>query len=188
MSGDIDDKGPIYTLLKDGTLWYTDHYNNWVINGDTSKHKYLYPFADKNYNPEKWLMELKDKYDKASVFYYYNGRYFLKINNKWSEIDKNSDIENFNFDKHFPYKYTNVRMIELEDRTPDFSRSAFQRDTSRWTHHGYEEANSESGSGLNPINFSAGWHYLQLKMPGSEPLKIARYGSMGYYPRFAGRP
>ena len=166
-------------VLKDGTLKGYDFYSNWIINGDTTKHRYLKPFADKNYDPKEWLYAFKDEYDRASASYYFNGTYYLKIDNQWNAIKKNFDVENFNFDKHFPDKYADVRMIELEDRTPDFSRGPTQRDTSLWTYHGYEEADSESGVGLNPINFSAGWHYLQLKMPGAEPLKIARYGSMG---------
>ncbi|SHG57279.1 hypothetical protein SAMN05443144_13515 [Fodinibius roseus] len=165
--------------LRDGTLKGFDFYSNWIINGDTTKYRYLKPFSDKSYEPKEWLNTFKGKYDEASSSYYFNGRFYLKINEQWNEIDKNFDIENFNFDKHFPDKYDTVRMIELEDHTPDFSRKAFQRDTSLWTYHGYEEADREEGGGLDPITFSAGWHYLQLKMPAGEPLKIKRYGSMG---------
>ena len=179
VTGKIIEDGPSHKILKDGTLKGYDFYSNWIINGDTTKHEYLHPFSNKDYDPKEWLHAFKEEYDRALASYYFNGTYYLKIDSKWNAIDKNFEVENFNFDKHFPDKYANVRMIELDDRTPDFSRSEAQRDTTLWTYHGYEEADSEEGVGLNPINFSAGWHYLQLKMPGAEPLKIKRYGSMG---------
>ena len=181
LEGEITDEGPIYTLLKDGTLWYTDHYNNWVINGNTTKHKYIDPMTkEQKKDMDKWLPKFKELYNEASYVYLFSSDYFFKVNEKWYVVADTLEESPLNFRKLFPPKENqDVRMIELEDRTPDFSRGPTQRDTTLWTYHGYEEADSEEGVGLNPINFSAGWHYLQLKMPGSEPLKIARYGSMG---------
>ena len=181
LTGIRRDEGPTYRILKDGTMWRSTFYCNWIINGDTSKHSYIRPLTKKEEkDPDKWIEVFRDLYSKASSVYIYEGlgEYYFKVEKEWYKLGYNEEADNA-FNERFPAKFDNVRMIELEDRTPDFSRGPTQRDTSLWTYHGYEEADSESGSGLNPINFSAGWHYLQLKMPGSEPLKIARYGSMG---------
>lgn len=167
--------------LKDGTLKGFDFYSNWIINGDTTRYRFKDPLTnEQKKNFDNWVVKFKELYNNASYVHIDISDYFLKVDNKWYIISDTLEERPFNFRKLFPPKEDqDIRMIELKDHTPDFSRKAFQRDTSLWTYHGYEEADREEGIGLNPINFSAGWHYLQLKMPDSEPLKIKRYGSMG---------
>jgi len=71
-----------FNKLKDGTMWTSDYYINWVINKDTTKHKYLDPFSNKEIDdpyefkaketdPEKWLIKFKELYAKAQYIYIY---------------------------------------------------------------------------------------------------------------------
>lgn len=92
--GNIIDQGPIHKVLNDGTLWYINEYNNWIINGDTTKHKYLDPFSNKEIedpyefksketDPEKWLKKFKDLYAKAQYVHLDMSDYYFKIDKKW---------------------------------------------------------------------------------------------------------
>ena len=167
-------------VLEDGTLKGYDFYSNWIINGDTTKHRYVKPFSDKDYEPEKWLLKFKEWYDRATASYYFNGTYYLKINDKWNAVDKNFNVENFNFDKHFPDKYAEVRMIELEDRSPSYVIPPEERDSSLIKQIDYEsvfEKEVESAGGWSSSTYSAGWWYFQIYMPGGDTLKVKRFSS-----------
>lgn len=179
-TGDIIEDGPSHKILKDGTLKGYNFYINWIINGDTTKHRYVTPFADNNYDPREWLLEFKHWYDEAAASYYFNGTYYLKIDSKWNAIDKNFEVENFNFDKHFPNKYSEIRMVEFEDRSPSYVIPPEERDSSLIKQMDYEsvfEKEVESAGGWTSSTYSAGWWYMHIYMPGGDTLRIKRFSS-----------
>ena len=57
-------------VLKEGTFWRSEWYFNWIINGDTTKHEYIYPLSeDERKDPEKWIEKFQELYTKASYIY-----------------------------------------------------------------------------------------------------------------------
>jgi len=171
-----------HSILKDGTMWNSDYFINWVINGDTTKHKYIDSLGDVDKkDPEKWLAKFKELYIKASYVYEFSWEYFFKIDNVWYMLPYNLDVINDNFvNNQFPAKEDqDVRMSKLVDITPDFYGKTNLQDDTFMKKVGYEVEDHERGKGLNPINFSAGYHYIELYMPLGDVIKIKRFGSMG---------
>ena len=191
--GNILDEGPVYSILKDGTLWYIDEYNNWAINGDTTKYKYIDPFSNKEIDnpyefkakkkdPEKWLLKFKELYDKAQYVYIDMSNYYFKINEKWYFVSayKMGEANNIQIKQQYPPKEVqDVRMLELPDMAPEFYRIGHpRRDTSLIKMVGYESTYFEKvDQGLNQYGFSAGWWYLEIPMPLGDTLRIKRYSN-----------
>ncbi|MDO6811216.1 hypothetical protein Q4603_21545 [Zobellia galactanivorans] len=189
--GNILDEGPIYTVLNDGTLWYTNEYNNWIINGDTSKHKYLDPFSNKEIedpfefkaketDPEKWLEKFKELYSHAQYVYVYLGMYYLKLDHKWYWMEANLEGLPSDLEQQYPPKEDqDVRMVELENLAPVWYHKGFKdRDTSLIKMVDYESTYFEKvDQGLNQYGFSAGWWYLEIPMPLGDTIRIKRYSN-----------
>jgi hypothetical protein len=180
--GNVVDSFKIYTTLKDGTMWDWEHYNNWIINGDTEEHNFLDPLSseEKN-NLESWMKKLKELYAKSSYVYLYSnlGYYYFKIENQWYKVNDNLENRPSDLYRQYPAKEDNdVRMIELEDLCPSFWSNPKTRDVSLIRELDYEVVDFEKGKGLNPINYSAGNYYFEVYMPG-ETITFKRYGAMG---------
>jgi len=69
-----------HSKLKDATMWENKYYVNWIINGDTTKHKYIDPFSNKEIDnpykfiakekdPDKWFKKFKELYNKSLYIY-----------------------------------------------------------------------------------------------------------------------
>ena len=180
--GKIKDKGPIYTSLKDGTLWYSKCYNNWIINGDTTKHNYIDPLsAEEKNDVDKWLVKFKELYTTATFVHLYMSDYYFKIEKKWYFVKayKMGKALNINIKKQFPPKEDqDVRMVELENLRPRYYIPPNERDTSLVKEVGYKSTYYEKiDNGLVSRGYSAGWWYLEIYMPGGDTLKIKRYAS-----------
>ena len=64
--GEVLDEGPIFNILKDGTLLSSNTYYNWVSNGDKSGH--IFEVALRTHDIEdssRWLEKFIELYDKA---------------------------------------------------------------------------------------------------------------------------
>ena len=155
-------------ILKDGTLKKYNTYYSWIVDGDKTKYSFKKPLSESEHkNADKWLKTFKELYDKASYVYEESWDYFFKIENEWFHIEYNLDVVNEDFVKNqYPPKI-------------DFYIKKEKRDTSFMKSVGYEEFDSEEGEGINPINYSAGYHYIELYMPKGDTIKFKRFGSMG---------
>jgi len=167
-------------VLKDGTNWLWDSYYNWIINGDTTIHNYISPLSEKEEkDPEKWFKKFEELYAKAIDIYIDMGlgAYYFKIDKVWYRMGYNR-IANNEFNKKYPEKFTNVRILELKDLSPDYFVPPKERDTSLIKAIRYESAYFEKvNKGFFSYNFSAGWWYLDVYMPGGDTLKIKRYST-----------
>ncbi|WP_289064286.1 hypothetical protein [uncultured Zobellia sp.] len=195
-NGKIIDNYEINTIIIDGTMMGFDYYSNWIINSDKTKHKFIDPISNeviqnpydyewKEKDFEKWFEIFKKLYETADYVYIHSSFYFFKIDDKWYLLDDTLDDSPDNFRVQYPPRQNqNVRMVELRDLCPDFFKSRDKRDTSFVDIVGYEETDSEKGSGINPISYSAGNYYLNLYMPLGDTIKIKRHGSMGINMQF----
>tara|TARA_R110000823_G_C15874915_1_gene494513 strand:+ start:370 stop:1263 length:894 start_codon:yes stop_codon:yes gene_type:complete len=182
--GNIIDSYDINTILENGTMWDWKYYSNWILNGDKNRHNYSSPLSeDEKNNAKKWVEKFKDLYLNASFVYIYMKDYYFKIDNDWYLVEAFKKAQELDLDikNQFPPKIdeSEKRMIELQDITPDFYIKKEKRDTRFMRSVGYEEFDSEEGEGINPINYSAGWHYIELYMPQGDTIKFKRFGSMG---------
>ncbi|MDO6811220.1 hypothetical protein Q4603_21565 [Zobellia galactanivorans] len=189
--GNTLDSTEAHSKLKDGTLWNSNYYISWLINSDTTKHKYLDPFSNteiediydfkpKETDPEKWLEKFKEFYNRASYVYETSWDYYFKINKKWYLIKYNLDVVDDDFVKNHPPKEDqDVRMVELENLAPVWYHKGFKdRDTSLIKMVDYESTYFEKvDQGLNQYGFSAGWWYLEIPMPLGDTIRIKRYSN-----------
>ncbi len=177
--GELYDQGPVYTILKDGTLWYTNEYNNWIINGDTASYKYKDPLnsAEKT-DFNKWIKKFKSLYEEASYVYLFSSDYFFKINNEWFIVADTLKESPMDFRKQYPAKEDqDVRMVKLKDQFPDLYVSPADRDTSLIKQIKYTSTFFEKSDRGDAFNYSAGWWYFDIYMPGGDTLKIKRFAS-----------
>jgi len=192
--GSIKSVGTTEYLLKDGTMWDSSYYVNWVINGDTTKHKYIDPSTNKEIedpyeydfkinqkDPEKWLEKFKELYTKAQYVYIYISFYYFKIDDIWYLINTDwmGDKVGLNIEKHYPAKEDqDVRMVALKDLSPNYSVPPEERDISLIKEVAYKQTFFEKENwGLIKSNYSAGWWYLEIYMPKGDVIKIKRYAS-----------
>ncbi|MDO6811218.1 hypothetical protein Q4603_21555 [Zobellia galactanivorans] len=191
LGDEIGKIGNSYPLMKDGTINAGDYYCNWVINGDTSKYKYLDPFTNKEIDdpyefkaketdPVKWLKKFNQFYHKAQYVHIYMSMYHFKIENKWYWMEANLEGLPDNFKQQYPPKEDqDVRMVELENLAPVWYHKGFKdRDTSLIKMVDYESTYFEKvDQGLNQYGFSAGWWYLEIPMPLGDTIRIKRYSN-----------
>ena len=180
-----------YRTLKDGTIWASYFYCNFIINNDTTKYRYLDPFSNveienpyeiesKEKDTEKWLEKFKELYENASYVYESSWNYYFKIKEKWYFLKYNLEVVYANFVKNHPPKEDqDVRMLGLSDITPDFYGKTGLQEETFMRIVGYKEEEHQSGSGLNPISGTAGYHFIELHMPLGDVIKIKRFGTMG---------
>eukprot|EP01029_Cantina_marsupialis_P005676 TRINITY_DN161996_c0_g1_i1.p1 TRINITY_DN161996_c0_g1~~TRINITY_DN161996_c0_g1_i1.p1 ORF type:complete len:208 (+),score=4.63 TRINITY_DN161996_c0_g1_i1:1-624(+) len=159
-------------------MWYTDCYSNWIINGDKTKQKYLNPLTDEEkQDPKKWLAKFIKMYNEASVVYESSWSYYMKIDGLWYKFEQNLEVNSGKFEKQYPIKYDDARMIELKDQCPSFGIAPEKRDSSLMKEMKYESTFFEKSKRGRGFNFSAGWWYLDMYLPGGDTLKIKRYAS-----------
>ena len=171
----FDDIGRI---LKDGTMWNRQYYQNWIINGDVEKKEFFDPLTDDQKKKEKKWLELFDEiYMNSSLVYIYNSRYFFKNDDLWYKINDIHQIMSSEFLSKYPAKVNDSRMIELKDLCPSFGIALEKRDTSLTKEMKYESTFFEKSKRGRAFNFSAGWWYLDMYLPGGDTLKIKRYAS-----------
>ncbi|MCF6349275.1 MAG: hypothetical protein L3J20_13440 [Flavobacteriaceae bacterium] len=179
-----------YRRLNDGTLWRNSFYVNWIINGDTTKHKYLDPFSNqeidnpykftaKEKNFEKWFKKFKELYAEAQYIYIYIdiSFYYFKIENKWYLMDDILEESPSDLEEHYPAKEDqDIRMVELQDMSPvHYYAPPKELDTSLIKKIDYESTYYEEKKGLDSFKYSAGWWYLEIYMPLGDTIKIKRY-------------
>lgn len=170
--GNQKDSFEAHSYLKDGTMWNSDYYVNWLIKGDTVKYRYIDPFSKnqiyeryefevKEKNPEKWLAKFKDIYSQANYVYVDMSNYYFKVVDKWYFMKgyKMGKANSINIKKQYPPKEDqDVRMLELQDLSPEFYLPPEKRETSLMKEMEYESAYFEEvNEGLNQYNYSAGW-------------------------------
>ena len=165
-----------------------DFYSNWIISGDTTKHKYIDPFSMDEINdtyefeaiekdPEKWLAKFNELYITADYIYERSWDYYFSIDSIWYFMGYGLEVVNRDFIKNYPPKENeNVRMFELEDLSPEWSRPLDERVTNIIKEVGYDSTYEEEvDRGLFSYKFSAGWWYLEIYMPFGDPIRIKRY-------------
>uniref|UniRef100_UPI003593A360 hypothetical protein n=1 Tax=Pricia sp. TaxID=2268138 RepID=UPI003593A360 len=178
-------------VLNDGTMWNIKYYSNWIINGDTTKHKYIDPFTNneivdpykhkwKEQDYDKWHSVFKQFYEKATYIYIDIGIwfYYFKIEDKWYLLDDNLKGSPINFTEQYPPKEEEaVRMVEPKNLAPIWYRKAAKEDTSPLIKMmGYESSYFEEvDKGAFSYGYSAGWWYLEIYMPLGDTLRIKRY-------------
>lgn len=187
-SGDILDKGPTAAgPLKDGTMIGYNFYCDWIINGDGKDYEFIRPITSEDrVSLDSWFKKFQKLYSLATDVYISPSLYdyYMKIDKEWVEVKRDVKGIPLDLEEQYPAKYSNVRMMELRDLCPDFFKARAERDTTFVDIFGYEETDSEKGSGLNPISYSAGDYYLNLYMPLGDTIKIKRHGSMGVNMQF----
>ncbi len=176
-----------YRTLQEGTLWTGKHYLNWLLNNDEIEHKYIDPFTNQEIEDhfkfkntekdfKKWFLKFKEFYKNSQYIYIYMSYYYFKRDNKWYIMEASYyDQEPKNFRDHYPAKINpeEIRMVELTESMEPLMKQGVIKVVA------YIEQDSESGVGLNPINFSSGYYMLELHLPQGDTLKFRRYGAMG---------
>jgi len=190
LGDELDSLNDYYRILNDGTQYYSWYYSNWIINSDTTKHKYIDPFSNKKIDdpyeftakekdPEKWLEKFKELYNKAQ-YVYEDSFYYFKIDEKWYLMDPYSkEIKNLskNIKQQYPPKEDqDIRMVELQGLSPVFYFDPPEKlDTQLIKKIDYESTYYKEKKGLDSFQYSAGWWYLEIYMPLGDTLRIKRY-------------
>ncbi|WP_461532480.1 hypothetical protein [Sinomicrobium sp.] len=182
VQGNTIDTYNINTILPDGTMFrWNKYYSNWVINGDTTEHKFIVPdLVKETSDPKEWVNKFNETYKEAESVYY-NTEFYFKIKGEWYRVEENNEVYaqlNIDLTEKYTDKYNSIRMVKFKDLMPDMLKKSSERDTTFINKVGYEEKDRESGKGLNPISYSAGYYYLELYMPLGDTIKIKRFGSM----------
>ena len=188
--GNLMGKFKAHSKLRDGTMRSMEYYVNWIINADTTKHKYLDPFSNQNIDdpfefeasekdPKKWLATFKEFYRDAKYVYIKWSDYYFKIGEKWYLMDtfKMADTLELDIKKQFPAKEDkDIRMLKLENLAPRFSIPPEERDTNLIKEIAYEsDYEEEVDKGIFSYGYSAGWWYLEIYMPSGDTIPIKRY-------------
>ncbi len=181
-------------ILIDGTLWDSNYYYSWIINGDTDRKRYIDPFSNKaiddifefipkETDPQKWLKKFKECYNKAQYVYIPTSLsfHYFKIDGIWYVMRYKYELQEelgFKIKQQFPAKTPKTpRMIALEDLSPRYSIPPEERNKSLIEEIDYESMYYEKiDKGLISYGYSAGWWYLNIYM-GNDTLKIKRYAS-----------
>ncbi|MDO6675648.1 hypothetical protein Q4517_08795 [Tenacibaculum sp. 1_MG-2023] len=182
-------KGEGYTgeTLKDGTMWSISEYNNWLLNGDNKRFKYIDPFSDREIeNPyefenkekdfKKWLVKFKEYYNKANYVYIWMSYYYFKVEGKWYMMKDDLEKSPIDFREQYPSKIApeEVRMVKI----PEVFDNLLENKTLQLAE--YVEMDKQKSSGLNPISFSSGYYMFELHLPQGDILKFRRYSAMGF--------
>lgn len=188
--GDITDKGITNARIeKDGSMHGFDFYSNWIVDGDTTKYKYIDPFSKKEIidpyelkpeeeNSERWMAKFKELYSNAQYVFTDISFYYFKIIDKWYLMEAELEGLPENLEEQYPPKeQQNARMLELENLAPLWYHKGFEeRDTSLIKMIDYESTfYTEENFGLIKQGYSAGWWYLEVYMPLGDTLRIKRY-------------
>ena len=190
--GNLEDSYKAHSKLKDGTMWNSDYYVNWIINGDTIKHRYIDPFSKKKIDshpyefevkekkPEKWLEKFTETYNRSQYVFLNMSDYYFKMDNVWYFIDgyDMGEANKINIKEKYPPKENqNIRIVELENLAPLWYHEGFkERDTTLIKMMDYESTfYKEENFGLIKQGYSAGWWYLEIYMPLGDTLRIKRF-------------
>ena len=112
--------------------------------------------------------------------------YYFKIDKEWFFIESASKMAKQlgllkTFKHQYPEKVLETRMVPLKDHTTDFlSAKARQENKGFMELKKYQQVENQKGKGINPIDYSAGYYYINIYMPQGDTIKFKRFGSMGY--------
>lgn len=175
----------------DGSMFGFDFYSNWLIEGDTTKHKFIDPFSGKRIEDiyefeaqekdvEKWMEKFTELYSEADYVYRDMSFFYFKVEDLWYFMDDTLDETSDDLREMYPPKEPKKpKLIDLPDLAPkNFHNPKNRFDTDLIKMIGYESTFFEKeDQGLGSYSFSAGWWYLEIYMPLGDTIRIKRYSN-----------
>ena len=182
-------------LLKDGTIIDEDKgYCKSIINNDLTWHPFIqlpfefdtryYTEAYKKYvsqDYDNWLKIFKEYYDKAEYVYIAWAGYFFKYHNQWYWMldDIVPREKRKEFHTQYPARETASRFIEPYKADPFYPIK--QEDRYAVSIKEFEVDVDKKGNFLNPIHYTAGSFYYNLRVSDKDTIFVKRYAA--YTPR-----
>ncbi|CAM4376433.1 hypothetical protein ZORO111903_17015 [Zobellia roscoffensis] len=195
IDGEVLEEGPTDAgSIKDGSMFGFDFYYNWIVNGDTTKHKFLDPFSLKRIeniyefvametDPKIWMGKFEECYNQAShvvISQNNSNKYYLKIEDKWYFMENTLEGTPENLKDQYPEKEDqDLQMVDLRDLAPEYYHpQQGATDNNLIKMKEYESTFFEKeNQGLNSYSYSAGWWYLEIYLPLGDTLRIKRYSN-----------
>ncbi|WP_289064282.1 hypothetical protein [uncultured Zobellia sp.] len=195
IEGEVLGEGPTDAgSMNDGSMFGFNFYYNWIIDGDTTKHKFLDPFSQKRIeniyefvaketDPKIWMVKFEEFYNQAShviISQNNSNKYYLKVENKWYFMENSLEGTPEDLKENYPEKEDqDARLVELTDLVPDYyhpQQGAQENGLIKMKE--YESTFFEKeNQGLGSYSFSAGWWYLDIYMPLGDTIRIKRYSN-----------
>ena len=182
-------------LLKDGTIIDEDKgYCNSIINNDLTWHPFIqlpfefdtryYTEAYKKYvsqDYDNWLKIFKEYYNKAEYVYLKWSGYYFKYRNQWYWMldDIVPREKRKEFHTQYPARETASRFIEPYKADPFYPVK--QEDNYAVSIKEFEVDVDKKGNFLNPIHYTAGSFYYNLRVSDKDTIFVKRYAA--YTPR-----
>ena len=183
-------------LLNDGTILKYDNeafYCNSIVNDDMTWYPVVqlpfafntdyYTEAYKKYvsqDYDNWFKLFKEYYDKAEYVYVSWAGYFFKYHNKWYWMYPNLEgVDTVIFKEKYPARETASRFIEPYKADPFYPIK--QEDRYAVSIKEFEVDVDRKGNFLNPIHYTAGSFYYNLRVSDKDTIFVKRYAA--YTPR-----
>ena len=182
-------------LLKDGTIIDEDKgYCKSIINDDLTWHPFIqlpfefdtryYTEAYKKYvsqDYDNWLKIFREYYDKAEYVYLKWSGYYFKYRNQWYWMldDIVPREKRKEFHTQYPARETASRFIEPYKADPFYPIK--QEDRYAVSIKEFEVDVDKKGNFLNPIHYTAGSFYYNLRVSDKDTIFVKRYAA--YTPR-----
>ena len=182
-------------LLKDGTIIDEDKgYCKSIINNDLTWHPFIqlpfefdtryYTEAYKKYvsqDYDNWLKIFKEYYNKAEYVYLKWSGYYFKYRNQWYWMldDIVPREKRKEFHTQYPARETASRFIEPYKADPFYPVK--QEDNYAVSIKEFEVDVDKKGNFLNPIHYTAGSFYYNLRVSDKDTIFVKRYAA--YTPR-----
>ena len=182
-------------LLKDGTIIDEDKgYCKSIINDDMTWYPLIqlpfefdtryYTEAYKKYvsqDYDNWLKIFKEYYDKAEYVYLKWSGYYFKYRNQWYWMldDIVPREKRKEFHTQYPARETASRFIEPYKADPFYPIK--QEDRYAVSIKEFEVDVDKKGNFLNPIHYTAGSFYYNLRVSDKDTIFVKRYAA--YTPR-----
>ena len=182
-------------LLKDGTIIDEDKgYCKSIINNDLTWHPFIqlpfefdtryYTEAYKKYvsqDYDNWLKIFKEYYNKAEYVYLKWSGYYFKYRNQWYWMldDIVPREKRKEFHTQYPARETASRFIEPYKADPFYPIK--QEDRYAVSIKEFEVDVDKKGNFLNPIHYTAGSFYYNLRVSDKDTIFVKRYAA--YTPR-----
>ena len=182
-------------LLKDGTIIDEDKgYCKSIINDDITWHPFIqlpfefdtryYTEAYKKYvsqDYDNWLKIFKEYYNKAEYVYLKWSGYYFKYHNQWYWMldDIVPREKRKEFHTQYPARETASRFIEPYKADPFYPVK--QEDNYAVSIKEFEVDVDKKGNFLNPIHYTAGSFYYNLRVSDKDTIFVKRYAA--YTPR-----
>ena len=182
-------------LLNDGTIIDEDKgYCKSIINNDLTWHPFIqlpfefdtryYTEAYKKYvsqDYDNWLKIFREYYDKAEYVYLKWSGYYFKYRNQWYWMldDIVPREKRKEFHTQYPARETASRFIEPYKADPFYPVK--QEDNYAVSIKEFEVDVDKKGNFLNPIHYTAGSFYYNLRVSDKDTIFVKRYAA--YTPR-----